>query len=1500
MLSLTDQYTIIVLPNNEEYKIEICLDDSIGVITSIISERLNRDINDIYLFYRTIDLIPNEYTELPNAEVIKTNIVSGVEEKTIIEVPIGYNKISEEYTNWIANPYKFSREIPYAKIPTINNNKCLVSGGYDAIDKTIYVCIKEDSIREYFYNKNLSRYIKINNREKELLNSWIEEFQEKNITKLNTEIKIKSIKIELYKGYFNDQKFDIHSLFKSIHSSPTFPVIKYTPAQINKMLRLYLSSQGETLYWDKQKIQRISKELTINKSIGITFDCMNIDLSTCEIKEENGHFVMNLHFSEAITEQKVNEYISLFILKLKQNNIDTPLFNGIDKTKILDMELHCFVYGDLVKLDLSKISYNSSFSYIINDKVKNKLTGNMFRVPEFNIIDVLRPHINEAIKNETPKSVVVKFIEKKFNLSAVDSSDYYDSIITEGDIKLNFRVKINDGFKTTLEKKVSNNANYLVGIYTGVNYYPYINILKTYTELIAFTSYSSNTIQKINQFVFAPIEYKEDEELESNFDYNDIYDLGDETEAEEEEEEEDGGDIKQGGNKLVDVEGFSIVNYMQNRIERYDKNLILKKSKNKFKSYSSTCQSADGRQPIALSNEELIAIQKYNPDYLNPDKYVSYKSNESIPTVNYICPRYWDLSNNLPLTEEDIINNNLQNNIISHNMKEATKDKYILEVSDKEGKIPSFQLDKHPDGFCLPCCFLKKTKNVLGKMDKCNISKESKESKELKEPEIVQAVRKRKTRISPLAISDKKILPATYISVLPPIIHKLIYPNIDNTEKILIAGSQQLMRRGVYIPEYSKQTFLCCIADALWDTKIENVPEVERLKSLFNDITLDEFLTLNNGTLIDIFNNKNISADYDNSEYNSKIYNQLKTNGNSLPKLNSFFSMVAQARKNFLTFIHSSNSVIDYKFIWSYVCSLFPEGGINLIIISINVNDNITVICPTDNSTFDKSKDCLFLIEQNGDYSPIYNIKCKNGVQCSKENAIMGKLFKASNKTLSVILNYVIHPSLNKCMFKTDYSMLSLNKLLKIIDVNNQIIQTYNILTNSVNGLLIETPNNSFFWMPCQPSPPITSIPIQMLSPELLSSIKLLNYNELVKIAEHFYKKTKGIINFRPKKMIHLNKDIIGYTSEINIFIPCFPTNKDDIKNEYMKDIDYSIDGKTQITVSTGYIFGKDEERIDFMKKVIQDNKNFESSKQIILDSIDSIKTEKIKEIMNNKYLKQSSKVLAIINIIEVSGLSNLHLALVADKILRNNLLNTNNVKSSLQIYNYSLDELEIIVLEVAFNAPNWTLNDNTKNTEDNVFIIDPINKRDNKDEDIDFSFQDISIPTIISRLFPSSVTQRIFNNNFGAIMSSFSYNSKKDIIQDLFIEYSKIDPPIIYSHFIEEDKNKFVKLLKNGIISLHDYIYSDNYEITLMDWILISNMKKINLIITVYDNKKINQYCIYSKNSNNNIWILLTGKKRISVLYLNGNNNFTHKINNGTIYSSLQEYLDEISKFNS
>ena len=506
--------------------------------------------------------------------------------------------------------------------------------------------------------------------------------------------------------------------------------------------------------------------------------------------------------------------------------------------------------------------------------------------------------------------------------------------------------------------------------------------------------------------------------------------------------------------------------FFQDRMEKRDPGLFVTMKEGSMMAYSRMCPSNVKRQPVILTEEEKNDLINEHPDlYSNSRKiesdFVEYRFNEDNPDEKYYytCPRYWCLLTDKMVTKQQIMDGECggvkydektyQNAIIPKNAKKVPKGQYVYQFYDEGVEhFPGFHKENTQDGNCIPCCYTKwNTAAVKERRDKCQAqSKEmtrqrqqpesSEESKttDLEEEEVIVPQAKPVNIKSIITGKEQYIKgPEVYPlgskrwGYLPVAIERLLHESnatcqVSQTNTNIKLNHSCLLRHGV--ENSINQSFIACIASALFyaeSIKNENnevvprilmfdpeakddVPSISKMKELIiNSITLDSFITYQNGDLITTFANDelNIDMDYVADKYGeTKLYNKLRkyrtsisdsstlldsstsqilittnpstnssvaeeaiTLGGSVSRTSSsltdssnnnsignndneekFVLHVVKAFENFKQFLDPKNTknIVDHTYLWDIVTRPNPKlfnSGFNLVIFEITDND---------------------------------------------------------------------------------------------------------------------------------------------------------------------------------------------------------------------------------------------------------------------------------------------------------------------------------------------------------------------------------------------------------------------------------------------------------------------------------------------------------------------------------------------------------------------------------
>ena len=223
--------------------------------------------------------------------------------------------------------------------------------------------------------------------------------------------------------------------------------------------------------------------------------------------------------------------------------------------------------------------------------------------------------------------------------------------------------------------------------------------------------------QDSDEEIEATLDYETDKEGEMDTANKVEYEESDEepteiieqsSEEEGSDEEEDGGANSNnsygsqfGGGKKIKLKNNS---KLSKRMIKYQPLLFKSEGKaGQYAVYSRVCPSRIGvkRQPIIITEEEKNMIdEKYPGSY---DKIIKYGTNPKQESFYYVCPKYWNFKEMIPVKEENVDPKHL----IPEGAKEVDLDdgKFIYKLSDKYTTPGFIQSKKNKYGYFLPCCF---------------------------------------------------------------------------------------------------------------------------------------------------------------------------------------------------------------------------------------------------------------------------------------------------------------------------------------------------------------------------------------------------------------------------------------------------------------------------------------------------------------------------------------------------------------------------------------------------------------------------------------------------------------------------------------------------------------------------------------------------------------------------------------------------------------------------
>jgi hypothetical protein len=658
----------------------------------------------------------------------------------------------------------------------------------------------------------------------------------------------------------------------------------------------------------------------------------------------------------------------------------------------------------------------------------------------------------------------------------------------------------------------------------------------------------------------------------------------------------------------TDITGQSLGNPspFEKRMRKYDKSLFVTDTgKKEFSSYATDCQMNRRRQPIVLTKEEKERIDEEHPgSYSESIKYSSDPNKE----LWYICPRYWDMKNNTSLTEAEVD----KNLVIPKNPtgKKVPPGKYIFEFNDYGPEhlannkyithYPGFLTSPHEErGACLPCCF-KKWGGPIQAGIRAQCTKD--------ETIVIPAGRKKKKAAEEideyiLAPDKFPITQENRFGYLPIAVQKFLRTDnkkcqISDMNANLKQDHECLLRHSVEIN--SNQSFIACIADIWFETyanKEKVKPTIKRMKELFiENLTIDTFVTLQNGNLIKIFYLQ--SDDTDDIEKYADVYSKNDSKfyqiaDKTKPDQMSALVKIARAYANFIAYLKDDSAKIDYEYIWDLICKpnpkLFPNG-INLVIIELarkDITDNVELICPSNHyssSFFDAKKSAILILKIDNYYEPIYTYKT------NADEITINRTFNImDNKVMPNIKDVLelIKESFNtKCpalpsmplvyKFKKNIPLEKLDQRLKTINYSiEKQVMSYD--SKIIGVVAINNQDNTKGFVPCYPSAPIGGDIVYM------DDAYMDTYENTKAFLINLYEKSKKKIPCKPTIKVVDDGLIVGILTATNQFVAINEPVQDTFGNDLKitKNANYNEIDATLSTTKT-----VDIDRVNYIKNI--------------------------------------------------------------------------------------------------------------------------------------------------------------------------------------------------------------------------------------------------------------------------------------------------------------------------
>ena len=613
-----------------------------------------------------------------------------------------------------------------------------------------------------------------------------------------------------------------------------------------------------------------------------------------------------------------------------------------------------------------------------------------------------------------------------------------------------------------------------------------------------------------------------------------------------------GGKVRDDDLYDFDIRKFSLhPNPVYHRLVKSDPELFETKGK---QTYAQSCQWNGRKQPIVMNEKEMDFVRKNHRDaYLNEIKYRGFY---------YICPRFYSLKHNVPLTEAQA-KSGAYGYILPKPLPLAKKQKLldpdtnIIEFVSRAHfdnnkryiqKSPGLMSpSKHPSGLCMPCCVTSfDGKEQIRRRKSC-----------IEQEEMITSTRSNYI-LSPI----KSATSYMRYSYLSPELSTLLSSHMKD---------RALLRYGVN-KDFRTDSFMAALSNI--HSEGRRIDSSEMRGTLINAITLDVFVAANNGSLVQIFSEDRSTGDPDSeaSLLVMKPYRRSATYGNMIKKsryVRQTLLMMCASCTKFKSYLSDDKNDIGYQYLWDIVChpnpNLFPSG-VNLIVIRKRTNLDITtdalIVCPINHRyTFDRDRPCIILHVNQKSYEPIYLVKVDYTQNIANEHDIM-RQFDVRDAKISNILDPIIKIIEKRCQLKSPATYIFKRPVDAKHVANAVIKQGHKVLKQLVhrNGTVLGLVVEGFHGrgvLPTAPSALDSSVPVDAME---FKTPVWRGFHETYKFLSDIAKSSS--LPCTPKVKVLERGLIVGLITETDQFVPIAEPEQ----NVTINDM-HEIDGYNYINV---------------------------------------------------------------------------------------------------------------------------------------------------------------------------------------------------------------------------------------------------------------------------------------------------------------------------------------------
>ena len=1097
--------------------------------------------------------------------------------------------------------------------PIIANKDIITRQG---VDENRYTFLDEDAkLRNnneiVQYNTDIDTLYKIRNERKSELN--------------DVKKGIKQIELIIHPETVVNLPLEV--IFKNIHASEEVPCVKYNPgSRQENIYRLYCKEMtkagNKKPVLKKSTITNLSKMSTQREILLYIVHEMTTELHL--IISYNGNIRIRGTFTSGISAEALDAFLNETVNGIIDNlnaflqqtgyKINPFISTSHNLIEIINMD-YAFEVGSVMS-DVAFDKYLNCLTTVFEiskHSTSGPLIMNYKRVGNYKKMNAMQSMITHVYQTSNSERSVIEALILNFNMSEEDAAMEFAKYLNEFN-QINGRyvnktvdILENNGFSTVMQYLKTENK--LITSITNIDNIAYIKALDIYIDSIsrimllpsstavpreAIISLCAdkrrknltNDVEIIKPLVkpadgeqaFRNALIADDNEVSDEEDGDFIFfdEEGDEEadeEAKEASAEEPGEELGQeddmdGGAKktAIVVKEKENANIFYNKMRRLEPEIILSRKEGQFNAYSRTCPANVNRQPIILTNAEKDRIDTENRGAYGYAMRYGH-SEDKAKQHWFICPRYWCMKTNLPLTEQDAKD---ATKCAPEDIHEFTGRYQKTDGIDLSYNNPGLVKDAHPT-HGVPCCFSKKwdSEQLKTARIKYGVTLDDVDVPEGKEKKIDVDKKVKDDASSKLYITSfESVVPKERWGFLPPSVQ--LFLDINYTDVITKKSAafikpnvKTFLRYGVELNQ--QQSFVACISDIYasvhrYKESKTPTPSIKEMREIIaNAVTLDMYLQYQNGSLVALFQpkkqriSKDILAKYENTQF------YISLNPTNDAQMNFYEDTVASFER-FLQYLRDDDAIIDHTYLWDIVTSvnsqLFPSG-LNLVLLQItdnDITDNVELICPTNSyasNMYDVRRETVIMLKKGEFYEPIYQyqiIEDAGNVNDQGKTIWSNETYshQLANPELKRVLNIIQNTMGKYCkprasmpnVYKYKSNIIA-SRLTNLLTNNGYIIQSQIVnYRRKVIGIMIKDVSEREWsvFVPCFPSSILPNIAVKY-SDEVEWTTYLNTRDTLLQINS----KSEQSILCKPMLKVIEDELIVGILTETNQFVQIDP-----------------------------------------------------------------------------------------------------------------------------------------------------------------------------------------------------------------------------------------------------------------------------------------------------------------------------------------------------------------------